>query len=154
MINVEGKHFSLVSMSLQSEEFVVLQVKMKRVKSRKFTLVSCKQNASFYYMPHYLLAMSQKKVTPIQRGPEHILKQHQSHLHLQVRPGNKITHKRTHKMPKHPIVEDRSNVRRKVHSFNKYLFNIYYVLRQWMLRVQQQMKQCTMDLCSSGGDKQ
>lgn len=56
-------------------------------------------------------------------------------------------------MPKHPIVEDRSNIRRKVHSFNKYLFNIYYVLRQWMLRVQQQMKQCTMGLCSSGGDK-
>lgn len=56
-------------------------------------------------------------------------------------------------MPKHPIVEDRSNMRRKVYPFNKYLFNIYYVLRQWMLRVQQQMKQCTIDLCSSGGDK-
>lgn len=76
MINVECKHFSLASMSLQSEEFVVLPVKMNRAKSRNFTLVSCKQNASFYYMPHSVLAMSQKIVTPIRRGPEHILKQH------------------------------------------------------------------------------
>lgn len=32
MINVEYKHFSLVSMSLQSEKFVALQVKMNRPK--------------------------------------------------------------------------------------------------------------------------
>lgn len=144
MIIVKCKYFSLISMSLQSEEFVILQVKMNRATSRNFTRSIL--NKTFHSVICLItFSPRPRRWGPVRRGPEHTQKQHTNHLPLPLyaEPGSEMTHKTTRESSKHPIGEGRFNMRRKVHLFNRELLNIYYVLRQWVPRVHQQMKHCT-----------